>query len=204
MILAALSAPVRLKLVHFLAQAPLSVEVLSQKIDQSVANTSMHLRKMLNENIVSVEQLGQKRLYSLHPAMLEFWEQSQDFIQKINPNLNLNVDFKNENLNWNFSMVETKKMIKNNEIILLDARPDDEITNFNNFENDIPYVHISANQIKENLTQLPKNKKILVICRGRLCSTSLIVTKQLRQHHLEAYRLESSWFAFMQHMNKGV
>jgi DNA-binding transcriptional ArsR family regulator len=46
-ILSSLSAPVRIKLIHFLSQAPLTVEVLSGKLGQSVANTSMHLRKML-------------------------------------------------------------------------------------------------------------------------------------------------------------
>ncbi len=44
-LLSGISSPVRLKLLHFLSQAPLTVEVLSNKIDQSVANTSMHLRK---------------------------------------------------------------------------------------------------------------------------------------------------------------
>ena len=66
-LLGAMAAPVRIRLIHFLSQAPLTVEVMASKVDQSVANTSMHIRKMLNEGLVTVESLGQKRLYTLAP-----------------------------------------------------------------------------------------------------------------------------------------
>ena len=54
-----LASPVRLKIIHFLTQAPHSVEQLAQKLGQSIANTSMHLKKMQRENILKTENLGQ-------------------------------------------------------------------------------------------------------------------------------------------------
>jgi DNA-binding transcriptional ArsR family regulator len=42
-LLGAMAAPVRIRLIHFLSQAPLTVEVMEIKVDQSVANTSIWL-----------------------------------------------------------------------------------------------------------------------------------------------------------------
>ena len=61
----ALASPVRLKIIHFLTQAPHSVEQLSLKLGQTVANTSMHLKKMQREGILKIETMAQKRIYSL-------------------------------------------------------------------------------------------------------------------------------------------
>ena len=85
-LLEALASPVRLKIIHFLSQAPHSVEQLSLKLGQSMANTSMHLNKMQRENILKTETLGQKRIYSLAQVeMKELWEQIQNFALVHNP-----------------------------------------------------------------------------------------------------------------------
>jgi DNA-binding transcriptional ArsR family regulator/rhodanese-related sulfurtransferase len=188
-ILKTLAAPVRIRLIHFLSQSPLTVEILSQKIDQSISNTSMHLRKLFNENIVGIETIGQKRLYSLHPAMLEFWESSQNFIQKIDSSLHLD-----ESLNWESSLDGT---IENQHICFLDVRPDDEV-NLNLFIPPKNYIHISYHDLKKNLFRIPKNKKILVVCRGRMCALSAYSVIFLRENNINAYRLDKSWFALGQ------
>jgi DNA-binding transcriptional ArsR family regulator len=191
-ILAAMASPVRIKLIHFLSQAPLTVEVLSQKINQSVANTSMHLRKMLSERIVSVETLGQKRLYSLAPALLDFWEKFQDYSQALNPSLELKVDDVYGEINWNKSVSETRKLIAGNQLVFLDVRPDDEVLEFE--ENDF-ITHISQNELKIKLKSLPKRKTILVFCRGRMCALSAYAVNYLRENGFNVYRIKESWQA---------
>ncbi|MFA6239101.1 MAG: ArsR family transcriptional regulator [Bacteriovorax sp.] len=193
-ILGALSAPVRLKLIHFISQAPLSVEVLANKIDQSVANTSMHLRKLLNESIVSVEVVGQKRLYSLHPAMFDFWEDIQDFIQKLDPTLSIGGEVYGD-MNW------TLPIDNNKDIVFLDVRPDDEIKP-HPMQTQKNYMHVSANDLKDKLNLLPKKKKILVVCRGRMCALSAYAVDLLRQNSFNAYRLDKSWFVLNQTLKK--
>ena len=141
-ILKTLAAPVRIKLIHFLSQSPLTVEILSQKIDQSISNTSMHLRKLFNENIVGIETVGQKRLYSLHPAMLEFWESSQNFVQNIDSSLHLD-----ESLNWESPIDST---IEKSHICFLDVRPHDEV-DLNSFSPPKNYIHISYHDLQKNL-----------------------------------------------------
>ena len=199
-ILGAIAAPVRIRLIHFLSQAPLTVEVLAQKTDQSVANTSMHLRKMLSEGLVSVESMGQKRLYTLEAPVLEFWESYQDFIQKLDPSLRIDTKEVYGEINWNIDWDETKKLIKKNEIIFLDVRPSDEVLDE---ENKFPeIIHISQQDLKQNLSKLPKRKKILVFCRGRMCALSAYSVNYLRENGLKAYRLEASWTRLKKELSK--
>lgn len=190
-ILSAIAAPVRIRLIHFLSQAPLTVEVLAAKTDQSVANTSMHLRKMLNEGLVNVESMGQKRLYTLEPAVLDFWESYQDFIQKLDPTLKINSQELGGDISWTEDWVETRKLIKKQEIIFLDVRPNDEVVD--ELKEFPSIMHISQQDLKQNLSKLPKRKKILVFCRGRMCALSAYSVNYLRENGYKAYRLEESW-----------
>lgn len=193
-ILGAISSPVRIKLIHFLSQAPLTVEVLANKTDQSVANTSMHLRKMLTENVVAVETAGQKRLYSLHPSLFLFWEQIQDFIQNLEPNLNMLDQNSEEELSWHLSMTETMNLAKKGQIVFLDVRPDDEIelSSEMKLKN---YLHLSMEKLPNNLKLIPRSKKIIVLCRGRMCALSIYTVNYLRENKYDAYRLNQSWFS---------
>lgn len=195
-ILGVLSAPVRIRLIHFLSQSPLTVEVLSQKIDQSVANTSMHLRKMLNENLVRVETIGQKRLYSLHPSIFLFWEKIQDFIQLIDPSLSIVNESEEDDLNWPHTIEETVKMFKKNDVTILDVRPLDETTFVEHHEKNL--IHIPFNELKESMASLPKKKKIIVVCRGRMCGLSAYTANYLRKNNFNSYRLKESWFVLNQ------
>jgi DNA-binding transcriptional ArsR family regulator len=188
----AMSSPVRIRLIHFLSQAPLTVEVLANKVDESVANTSMHLRKMLGEGMVSVEIHGQKRLYSLSSAVLEFWEHYQDFAQKLDPTLVLETHDIYGDINWTVSLAETKELVRSGKVILLDVRPQDEVIVSDNSDF---ILHIPQAELKSTLKKIPKRKKILVFCRGRICALSAFSTNYLRENGFNAYRLDLSWNA---------
>ncbi len=191
-ILGGLSAPVRIKLIHFLSQGPLTVETLAGKIDQSIANTSMHLRKMLTAQIVNVSVQGKNRLYSLHPAVFPFWESIQDFIQSIDPTLKVEQDELADELNWSEGLKSTVKMAKSNELIILDVRPSEEVVE--PLEK-INVLNIPSNEVLKNLSKLPKKKPVLVFCRGRFCALSAYVVGELRSKGIQAYRLNESWYS---------
>lgn len=194
-ILGGISAPVRIKLIHFLSQSPLTVDVLAHKADQSVANTSMHLRKMLNEKIVNVKNDGQKRIYSLHPAALKFWESCQDFVQQIDPTLQMQLSGTPSDLTWDKDLKTTIKMAINKEITLIDVRPEDEggeeIEEFTILH--IPYAHLLKSAVK-----IPKRKPVLILCRGRFCGLSIQAVLDLRNNGYNAFRLSDSWFSIKQ------
>lgn len=189
-LLGAMASPVRIRLIHFLSQAPLTVEVMASKVDESIANTSMHLRKMFNEGLVKVETLGQKRLYSLSPSIIGFWEHFQDFAQELDPSLVLEVQDVYGDINWSYSLPETKKMLRSKEVLLLDVRPKEEVLGDEDLED---ILHIPQSDLKESLKKLSKKKKVLVFCRGRLCALSAFAVNYLRENGYKAYRLDASW-----------
>jgi rhodanese-related sulfurtransferase len=191
-IIGAMSSPVRIKLIHFLSQGPLTVEILSTKIDQSVANTSMHLRKMLAAKVLKVETQGKNRVYSLHPAAFPFWESCQDFIQSVDPSLKLDFKDISGEMDWIQDLKTTIKMAKNNEIVLVDARPRDEVAETLPGLN---ILNIPSSEISKNLAKIPKKKPVVVFCRGRMCALSLFVTSELRKNGIKAYRLNESWYS---------
>jgi DNA-binding transcriptional ArsR family regulator len=198
-LLSGLASPVRLKIIHFLSQAPHSVEQLSLKLGQSVANTSMHLKKMQRENILKTETSGQKRIYSLsHPELKHFWEQIQDYAQAQDPTKIIDSnDIYNEDLVWKKNLKETIKEIKSQKIILLDVRPLDEVDELD--PNYLKYVmHIPFDNLKKMKDDLPKNKDILIICRGRLCVMSNESTFHLRKMGFSAFKGNFSWFQLSQ------
>ncbi len=190
-LLGALAAPVRLKIIHLLSQSPQSVETLAEKLNQTTANTSMHLRKMYLEGILKVTTDKQKRIYSIaHPALLSFWENLQDFAQEKNPQLQLKSDdFYGEDFSWEKSPAETRRLIKENKIILLDVRPDDEVN-----EEETEAIHLSHSALKDGSIKLPKTKDILVFCRGRFCALAVDAVATLRKKGYRAFRLEESWY----------
>lgn len=197
-LLNSLASPVRLKLIHFLSQADLSVEVLAKKIDQSVANTSMHLRKMYNAKIVDVSIVGQRRLYRLHPSALAFWEKSQDFFQLIHPDQNLKTDEIYGELNWD-NKAELVRLIKTNKAMIVDVRPLDELN-----EDGVQFSfikHISSTDLLKS--KWPQSKIIFIFCRGRFCALSADSVFQLRQKGYNAFRLPYSWFE-LQNLFKGI
>ena len=202
-LLGVLASPVRLKIIHFLFQAPHSVEPLSIKIGQSVANTSMHLKKMQRENILKTVVLGQKRVYSLaQEEMREFWEQIQHFAEIHNSsNIISSPDIYHEELAWPRDFVETIKMIQSKKLVLLDVRPSDEIDESDPFYNEF-VTHIPAENLKKETHLIPTKKPILVICRGRLCVMSNESTFLLRKKGFEVYKFDYSWYQISKMIGK--
>jgi DNA-binding transcriptional ArsR family regulator len=198
-LLEAIASPVRLRILHFLTQAPHSVDQLAQKIGQSVANTSMHLKKMQRENILKTESLAQKRIYSLsNPETKNFWEQIQHFALIHHPDQTMNsADIYQEDFEWSKLVDDTVKLIKSRKVTLIDVRPDDEIDQIDlNYKKYV--LHIPFNQIKKSMKSIPTSRPVLIICRGRLCLMSNEATAQLRKLNLNAYKLNMSWHQLSQ------
>ncbi len=190
-----LGSPVRVQLLHFLSQGPLGVDTLADKTGQSLANTSMHLRKMLAAGVVDVRAEGKGRVYSLHPAAQAFWEACQDFTQEVDPALRLQTSDLYEDQEWHMDLKETLKMARQGKVVLLDARPADE---GGPPLKGVPMQRLPAGDISRSRSKLPKNKPVLVFCRGRLCALSAFAVDELRKRGHRAYRLNHSWYALDQ------
>lgn len=194
-----LATPTRLQIIHFLTQGPLTVESLANKTQQSVANTSMHLRKMLAEGLLQVESLGRQRLYSIrHPHFLNLWEQIQDFALHRNPSIGT---FE-AGLDYREGLKSLKNALRKKTALLLDTRPEDERRQELSLNNEF-FRTLDSALSEEDLKKLPQDKTLLVLCRGRLCGLSAKVTLSLRNKGFESYRLPFSFHQLKAFMLKG-
>lgn len=66
----ALSDPTRQSLFERLRQGPASVNELTEAVDVSQSAVSQHLRVLREADLVQVQKLGNRRLYSLNPQGL--------------------------------------------------------------------------------------------------------------------------------------
>src|SRR5438105_7091297 len=70
----ALASGRRMEILDVLAQGPRSVEELASEIDQSVANTSHHLRTMAGAGLLETERHGTRIVYRVaSPRVTELW-----------------------------------------------------------------------------------------------------------------------------------
>jgi DNA-binding transcriptional ArsR family regulator len=69
--LAALSAPERLRIVHFLRDGPRNVGEIAAMLQTAAVNVSHHMHVLVEAGLVEREKRGRFVLYSLLPGVLE-------------------------------------------------------------------------------------------------------------------------------------
>src|SRR6188474_297288 len=75
----ALASGRRVEIVDVLAQGPRSVDEVADEIDQSVANTSHHLRAMARAGLVTTRRDGTRIFYALaSDRVAELWSALRD------------------------------------------------------------------------------------------------------------------------------
>lgn len=201
-LLESMASPVRLKIIHFLTQAPHSVEQIAQKLNQTVANTSMHLNKMQREHILKTEKKGQRRVYSLaHDEMKDFWEEIQKFAIIHRPDILIETEkIYKEKIDWDEEFTKTIQLIKNNKVMLLDVRPLDEVSQIEELYK--KYVtHIPYSELHLRHGEISKKKPVLILCRGRFCGISGESTFLLKKIGLDAHKLNMSWHQIYTELN---
>ena len=55
--------------------------------------------------------------------------------------------------------------------------------------------------LEENLKELPKNKEIIVYCRGRNCAYANLASKFLNDNGFHAYSLNQSYYDWKKYDN---
>lgn len=185
----ALSSPKRVELVDYLTQGPKTVERLSAETNMSTANTSKHLQSLLEARVVTFHKEKNYVYYSLaddhvagllhtikHLAEMQFSDIThvrKDYIDR----------------NERIHMVDLKEMmtqLRNGEAVLIDVRPEDEYMN----EHIDGARSIPVQNLKEHLSSLPKDKKIIAYCRGPYCAFATQAVEMLLINGFEAYRME--------------
>ncbi len=185
----AISAPKRIELLDLLCQGNKTVEVLASQAGISVANTSQHLQILKRANLISANRSGVFIEYHLtRPAVADFMlnlrtlsELSLSEVEQITHSLLESKD-QLEPVNRNDLIAR----IKAGKVTLIDVRPHDEF-----MSGHLPKARsIPLSELKNRLSELPKNREIVAYCRGPYCVLALEAVSLLRAKGFQALRLD--------------
>ena len=95
------------------------------------------------------------------------------------------------------TLEQAYEMAKNKEILIIDLRPTDEFDS-SHIEN---AINIPMKNLEKNLKKLPKDKEIIVYCRGRNCAYANLASKLLNDNGFHAYSLNQSYYDWQKYRN---
>lgn len=183
-----MSSDKRLMILNLLIQAPKTVETIAKETGMSIANTSRHLQVLKKSHLVKSNKDKNYIIYSL--INYKIINLVEDLIDIGEDEI---IDFKNAQNAANsevgvkvISLSEAKKIASKS--FILDVRPEDEYIR-GHIES---AVNIPFDKIDNELSQLPKDKPIIVYCRGKLCPITNQITQKLNNQGFEAYSLNNT------------
>lgn len=187
----------RLEILDLLSQSSKSVEAISKEVGISIANTSRHLQTLKQCHLVKTERDGNHIIYSLSSPkiielvhlLIDIGEEELSEMHAIEGKIDSQENVKT------ISLEKARQDYKNG--ILLDVRPSDEYQT----DHIKTSINIPFNSLKDKLDLLPKDRPIIVYCRGRLCANSNIATHLLNQNGFDAYSLNVSLYDWKKAVN---
>jgi rhodanese-related sulfurtransferase/DNA-binding MarR family transcriptional regulator len=189
---AAMASEKRLELIDLLAQAPRHVEALADETGMSVANTSQHLQALKAAHLVDsardgtriVYRLGGEEVLALWLALRAAAEAGLAEVGQIVRN------YANDGVpGEQVSRKDLRSLVGSESVVLIDVRPRLEYE----------YRHIPSaiamplEELGDRLVELPRDKQVIVYCRGSYCQFADDAVVLLRQHGFDALRLEGGW-----------
>lgn len=188
----ALSNPHRLEILDLLAQGSFSVEYIAEHANMSVANASQHLQVLKKSGLVDTVREGKYIYYQLYDGrVLETWRSLRQLGFSRNHEISeLLEDYRKRKDQLN--LISSEKLLqklKNNEVYLIDVRPEEEfILGHIQKAESIPH-----HQLKERMQELPTDREIVAYCRGPLCLMADEAVSLMKKEGLNASRLENGF-----------
>ena len=184
-----LSSDKRLEILYLLMQAPKTVEMIAQEINASTANTSRHLQVLRQSHFVKTTKRGNHIIYSLADndiatlinLLIHIGENNLAEFRSLQEQAN------NDHNVEMISLAQAKKHAGN--YLILDVRPQDEYS----FGHVDGAMNIPYNILNKNLSKLPKDRPIIVYCRGKMCGITNQATRFLNQNGFNAVSLNNTW-----------
>ena len=188
----ALSSGRRAEIVDVLAQGERSVEEIAIEIDQSVANTSHHLRALARAGLVTTRRDGTRIYYALSSERVaELWSAMRDVAGEHVAGLQrLAAAYlgSREGIE-EVDRDELARRLKAGELILLDVRPPAEFA----------AGHIAGSrsvpvaELRRHLRALPKDVEVVAYCRGPYCAYADEAVRELTKKGFRARRLSDGF-----------
>jgi rhodanese-related sulfurtransferase/DNA-binding transcriptional ArsR family regulator len=194
----ALSNPGRLEILDLIAQGPFPVEYIAENTNMPIANASQHLQVLKQSGLVEVHKQGKYSFYQLAGSqVLETWHSLRKLAFVLNPEIEtlLNDFRKSEKAPELVSIEQINQLVNQGEALLLDVRPREEF--------EVGHIDsaqsIPAKLLRTELHQLPKDKEIIVYCRGPLCLMADEAVRILNEKGFKARRLDAGFAEWIQY-----
>jgi DNA-binding transcriptional ArsR family regulator len=186
----AFASPVRLELLDLLAQAPRSVEELSEASGQSTANASQHLRALRAAGMVTRARDGNRARYALAgDDALRLWlalrDASAAHLAEVERAAR---DYLGEDVDT-IGREDLLERLERGDVVLVDVRPEAEFAAGHiDGARSIPLA-----ELERRLAELPADAEIVAYCRGPFCAYAHEAVRQLRAEGRRARRLSDGW-----------
>jgi len=184
----ALASGRRAEIVDLLAQGERSVEDVAGEINQSIANTSHHLRAMARAGLLSTRRDGTRIFYRLaSERVAEAWSALRDVAAEHVAGVDrlANAYLGHRDGIETLDRDELAARIKLGEVIVLDVRPAPEYES----------GHIAGArstpiaELRKHLRALPAGVEVVAYCRGPYCVYADEAVRELNRKGFQARRL---------------
>jgi rhodanese-related sulfurtransferase len=182
----------RAELIDVLAQGERHVEELADEIDQSVANTSFHLRTLAAAGLVVTRRDKNRIYYRLaSDRVVELWAAVRDVAAAHHAELDaLATAYLGQRDEFDrLSRTELAARLADGDVIVVDVRPPAEYA-----AGHIAGARsIPADRLARELRSLPADVEVVAYCRGPYCLLADDAVRLLRRKGRAALRLEDGF-----------
>ena len=188
----ALSSGRRTEIIDVLAQGERSVEEVASEIDQSVANTSHHLRALARAGLLSTRRDGTRIYYGLASDRVgDLWAAVRDVAEAHVGGLErLAAAYLGDR--DGIEVVDRRELatrLEQGAVVVLDVRPPAEFG--------VGHIagarSVPITELRQHLEALPKTTDVVAYCRGPYCVYADDAVRELRQRGFNASRLEDGF-----------
>lgn len=182
----------RAELVDVLAQGERSVEELADEIDQSVANTSQHLQRLLRSGLVESRREGTRIYYSLSsPVVGELWRIMRRAAQEHITGLEqLAADYLGDRSKLRtITRDDLRDRLRDGDVVVLDVRPRAEYA----AAHIRGAISIPIHDLRARLGDIPDGADVVAYCRGPYCVFADEAVRLLSRKGMTAARLEDGF-----------
>ncbi|MDQ3679450.1 MAG: metalloregulator ArsR/SmtB family transcription factor [Actinomycetota bacterium] len=182
----------RAEIVDVLVQGERSVEQIATEIDQSVANTSQHLRSLAGAGLVRTRREGTRIIYGLASERVgELWTAARDVAAEHVAGLDrLAAAYLGDRDGLDeVTRDELADRLCGGDVTVIDVRPVPEFT----------AGHITGarsvpvSELRRHLRALPKGHEVIAYCRGPYCVYADDAVRELSRRGYLARRLEDGF-----------
>ena len=184
----ALASGRRAEIVDVLAQGERSVDDIAAEIDQTVPNTSHHLRAMARAGLVTTRRDGTRIFYRLAgERVAELWAALRDVAAERVAGLEkLAAAYLGDRDGIDtIDREELARRIKRGDVVMLDVRPEPEYT--------AGHIHgahsVPIGELRRHLRALPRDADVVAYCRGPYCVWADDAVRELTRRGFRAQRL---------------